>query len=180
MRRLVACILMLGLVLSVVGCGSVKYNVSDPKAGQWAWKNNRILWESWDKKTEPLPLVLTLNTHSTYIAKITDIPLYQGLTVYARIDTFGSSSFTEAGQVPIEISAQDLQDVQRGNVVRIVVVDPKKEYQTSRFVQLRLSPTEDALKRGKEIGKPLVLVTLGNREPKFMDWGTFGKSAQPY
>lgn len=176
MRRLTAGILMLALVVVASGCGSMKFNVSEPQAAQLTFKNNRILWESWDDVSTPLPAVLSLNTHKTYIAKIDNIPLREGVTLYARIRTFGKSDFAAAGQVPIMISPEDADDVQRGNVVRIVVVDPKKEHQTSRFVQLRLSPTEDALKRGKEIGDPLVLVILGNREPKYMDWATTRKA----
>jgi hypothetical protein len=182
MRRLVAGTLMLALAVSAVGCSSVQFNVPEPKAARWTWKTNFVFWESWGspKKSTCLPATLTLQSHSRYIAKITDIPLHQGTVVYAQMKVFGESPFTKAGQVPIVITGQDLQDVERGNVVRIVVVDPKKQFQTARFVQIRLSPTEDALKRGEEIGKPLALVTLGNREPKFHDWGTFGKKASSY
>jgi len=182
MRRLVSGTLLLALVVSVVGCSTVQFNVPEPKAARWTWKTNYVFWECWgsSKKSTPLPATLTLDSHSRYIARITDIPLHQGLVIYVQMKVFGESAFTKAAQVPIDISGQDLQDIERGNMVRIVVVDPKKQFQTARFVSIRLSPTEDALKRGQEIGKPLVLVTLGNREPKFHDWGTFGKKASSY
>ncbi len=182
MRRLVFGITLVALMVCAIGCSSIQFNVTEPKAARWSWKNNFIFWGSWEsaKKARPLPAVVTMNTRSTAIAKISDIPMHQGVTVYARLKTFGGSPFTKAGMVPIQITDQDIQDVERGNVVRIVVVDPKKPFQTSRFVQLRLSPTEDALKRGEEIGKPLVLVVLGNRDPKYWDMGTWGKKASSY
>ena len=180
MRRLAAGILMLGLLLSVVGCGTMKVAVPEPRAAQWTWKNNRILWSSWDKEGQPLPVVLTLGGRSKAIAKVTNIPLNQGVTMYVTVKTLGLTDFAKYAQVPLVIEEPDVQDVARGNVVRIVVVDPKKEHQTSRFVQLRLSPTEDAMKRAKEIGEPLLIAVLGNREPSFWDLGAWGKKATPY
>ncbi len=182
MRRLIAGTLMLALLVVATGCGTMKVDVPEPRAAQWTYKSNYIpyIWESWQKKSAPLPLVLTLNGHGKYIGKLTDIPLHQGLTVYAQIKTLGLTDYAKAAKVPLMIEDQDLADVARGNVVRIVVVDPKKRFQTARFQQLRLSPTEDAMERAKSIGDPLILVVLGNREPKFNDFGTMGKSATSY
>lgn len=169
MARVTVLVLTLALLVIATGCGSMVFNMSEPQASQLAFKNNRIFWESWDKNTTPLPATLVLNTHRSYIFKLTNIPLHEGAKVYGRVKTYGNTPFSKAGQVPLVINAQDVQDVQQGNVVRIVIVDPKKEHQTSRFVQLRLSPTQDAMKSAKEIGKPLALIVLGNREPKYID-----------
>ncbi len=171
MRRVTISILMLALVVAVAGCSSVQFTMSEPQAAQLTFKKNCVFWESWEKTSTPLPAVLTLNTHHTYIYRISDIPLQEGLVIYARVKTYGQTEFAKAGRVPIVINEQDMQDVRRGNVVRIVVVDPKKEFQTSQFESLRLAPTDDALKRAKEIGKPLALIILGNREPKYCDLG---------
>ena len=82
--------------------------------------------------------------------RIDDIPMHKDLTIYAKIVTYKATAFTKAGQVPVVINAQDIKDVENGNVVRIVLVDPKSEFQTSQFESLRLSPTQDAVKEGKK------------------------------
>jgi len=176
MRRATVGILTLALLAISTGCGSMVLNVAEPKAGQLAFKNYWVFWESWDKKVTPLPAEVTLSTHTSKLVRITNIPSHPGLTVYGRIKTHGNTRYSMSSKVMIVINAQDVEDVSRGNVVRIVVVDPKKEHQTSRFVELRLSPTEDAMKRAKDIGKPLVEVVLGNREPKYFDLGARGKA----
>ncbi len=162
MRRVAVGILTLALGMVVTGCSSMVLNVSEPQAAQLTFAKG---WGGWAKQSTALPATVKLSTHDSYTARITNIPLHSGVTVYAHIKTYGNTEFSKAGQVPLVINAQDIEDVSRGNVVRIVIVDPKKEFQTARFVQLRLSPTEDAMKRGKEIGKPLALVVLGNRDP---------------
>lgn len=170
MRRLTASILILAVVIAVSGCGSMLINVKEPQAARLTPKK---FWGGWkEQAAKPLPVQLKLAARrNTYpwskdaIYRISDIPLKPGVTIFARIRTFKPTAFTKAGQVPVIINEQDIQDVMRGNVVRIVVVDPKKEYQTSQFESLRLSPTDDAVKRAKEIGDLLVLVTLGNRDP---------------
>ena len=114
------------------------------------------------------PLIHCCGLHSrlTFLVyRISDIPLKPNVVVYAHIRTFGPTAFTKAAQVPVVINDQDIQDVMRGNVVRIVVVDPYKEYQTAQFESLGLSPTDDVVERAGEIGDLLVLVTLGNRDP---------------
>jgi hypothetical protein len=169
MTRVTVLVLMLALLTIATGCGSMVFNVSEPQASQLAFKNNWILWESWDKDTTPLPATVVLNTHRCYIFRLANIPLHEGAVVYGKVKTFGNTPFSKAGKVPLVIDAQVIDDVQHGNVVRIVVVDPKKEHQTKRFVQLTLSPTEDAMKSAKQIGKPLALVVLGNRAPKYID-----------
>jgi hypothetical protein len=175
MKRVTVCILALALLTLATGCGSMVFNVSEPQAGQLAFKGNYGLWSSWKKATTPLPATVVLNSHTwmwpwnSYIVRINNIPLHPATVVYARIKTYGNTEFSRAGQVPLVINAQDIQDVERGNVVRIVIVDPKKEFQTARFVQLRLAPTEDAMKSAKNIGEPLALIVLGNREPRYVD-----------
>jgi hypothetical protein len=158
----------------------MKVAVPEPRAAQWTWKDNWVVFERWDAQSQPLPVVLSVGGRGKSIAKITNIPLNQGVTVYVTMKTLGLTDFARHAQVPLVIEEPDIQDVARGNVVRIVVVDPKKEHQTARFVQLRLSPTEDAMKRAKEIGEPLLVAVLGNREPRFRDWRLWGKEATPY
>ncbi len=177
MRRIASSILVLGLVVAVVGCGSMQFNVSEPQAAQMTFKKNNILWESWEKTATSLPATLTLNANDKYIFKIDNVPLHNDLTIYGVVQTKGTTNFTKVAQVPIIINAQDVQDIERGNVVRIVIVDPKKELQTSQFESLRLSPTQDAYKEGKKMGKVIAVVTLGNRQPKFMDIGGKRKAA---
>jgi len=162
MRRVAIGILALSLAAAVTGCGTMVVNVKDPQAAQLTFKGT---WGGWGKSATPLPATLRLSTHRNYTARITNIPLQQGVTIYAHIRTFSNTEFSKVGQVPLVINAQDVSDVANGNVVRIVIVDPKKQFAASRFVQLRLSPTEDAIKRGKAMGKILVLVELGNRDP---------------
>lgn len=169
MRRLTASLLVLALVAAIVGCGSMQLSIREPQAAKLTPKK---FWRGWSDESMNTPVLLVLHARSSwklwgkdYIYRISDIPLKPGVTLYAAIRTFSPTDFTDAGQVPIVINEQDIQDVMRGNVVRIVVVDPKKEYQTSQFESLRLSPTDDAVERAKEIGDLLVLVTLGNRDP---------------
>jgi len=169
MRRLTSSIMILALVVAVVGCSSMQLNVKEPQAAKMTPK---AFWGGWSDQSETLPVSLEVFARSSwrlwgkdYLYRITDIPLKPGVTLYARVRTFGPTEFTRAAQVPVVINDQDIQDVMRGNVVRIVVVDPKKEYQTSQFESLRLSPTDDVVERAEEIGDLLVLVTLGNRDP---------------
>jgi len=177
MRRVGLFILALAFVVLASGCGRMVFNVSEPQAAQVSFKHNYVFWHSWDKKPAALPATINLQSdtwwnpwpYRWYIMRISDIPLQKGTVIYGRLMTFGNTEFSVAGQVPLVVSAQDVEDVKRGNVVRIVIVDPKKEYQTARFVQLRLSPTEDAMKAAKNIGEPLALVVLGNREPRYLD-----------
>lgn len=161
MRRLTTGILIMALVVMAVGCSSVQFNMTEPRAAQLTPKSG-----GWRAASTPLPVTFKMNTHSKKMFRISDIPLNEGLNIYVKIKTFGQTAFTKAGQVPIQIEPQDIQDVARGNVVRIVIVDPAREFQTSQFESLRLAPTENAVKRGKEIGKLIALVTLGNRDPK--------------
>ena len=170
MRRIAASILALTIMGAVVGCGSIQFSIKEPQAAQLTYKSDYLFWESWKGESVGLPAALTLNAHDKAIYKISDIPLHEGLTVYATVDTKKATDFTRVASVPIVINAQDLKDVEQGNVVRIVLVDPKKEYQTSQFESLRLSPTDDAYKRAKEIGTPIAVVTLGNREPSYRDF----------
>ena len=162
MRRVTVSILTLALVVAVVGCGSMQVNIREPQSARLTF---RRAMRGWSDRSETLPTALVLGAHRKYSYRISDIPLNEGVEVYARVKTYGTTPFTKAGQVPIVINAQDVQDVVRGNVVRIVVVDPKREFQTSQFESLRLSPTDDAVMRAKEIGDPILLVTLGNRDP---------------
>ncbi len=170
MRRLTASILVLALLVAVTGCGSMLINIREPQAAQLTPKKFFGGWK--DAAAKPLPTQIKLSARRNWLLfgkdclyRISDIPLKPGVTVYARVRTYSPTAFTKAGQVPVVINEQDIQDVVRGNVVRIVVVDPKKEYQTSQFESLRLAPTDDAVERAKEIGHLLVLVTLGNRDP---------------
>ncbi len=169
MRRLTASIMILALVGAVAGCSTMQLNIREPQAATITPSRGMGRWST---ESETLPVSLNVRARSSwrlwgkdYVYRISDIPLKPGVTVYATIRTFGPTAFTDAAQVPVVINDQDIQDVVRGNVVRIVVVDPKREYQTSQFESLRLSPTDDVVKRAEEIGSLLVLVTLGNRDP---------------
>jgi hypothetical protein len=160
MRRLTGSILILALVVMAAGCGSMQISIKEPQAAKITAKS-----KGWRAEPMTLPVQINIRTRSKAMYRISDIPLKPGVEIFARIKTYGGTDFTKAGQVPVVINEQDIQDVMRGNVVRIVVVDPKKEYQTSQFESLRLSPTDDAVQRANEIGDLLVLVTLGNRDP---------------
>jgi len=169
MRRLTASIVILALVVAAVGCGSMQLNIKEPQAARLT---PRAFWGGWSQESQTLPIGMKVCARTSWrlwgkdlVYQISDIPLKPGVTVYAHIRTFSPTPFTKAAQVPVVINDQDIQDVMRGNVVRIVVVDPYKEYQTSQFESLRLSPTDDVIERASEIGDLLVLVTLGNRDP---------------
>lgn len=169
MKRLMANIVILALVVAIVGCSSMHLNIKEPHAARLT---PRKALGGWSQQSEPLPVTIKVCARTSWrlwrkdlVYRISDIPLKPGLTVYAHVRTFGPTADTKASHVPVVINDQDIQDVMRGAVVRIVVVAPYKEYQTSQFKSLRLSPTDEVVKRASEIGDLLVLVTLGNRDP---------------
>jgi len=152
---------MLALAMVATGCSSMVFDMQEPQAAHLTFKKGG----KWDKTSTALPAKVMLSSRATHVARLSNIPLEQGLDVYVRVKVYGNTEFSKASMVPLVVNAEDIQDVKRGNVVRIVIVDPKRENQTERFVQLRLSPTQDAMKVAKETGKPLALVILGNRDP---------------
>jgi hypothetical protein len=162
----------LALVVLATGCSSMVFNVSQPKAAQLSFERNYLVWHSWQKQSTPLPATVSLNAH-TWIwpwdyctARITDIPLHRGTVIYVKIKTYGNTPFTKAGQVPLDISPADIETVENGGVVRMVLVQPKGRYDTGcHLMQFRLALGEKPVKRGKELGTPVAFVVLGNREP---------------
>ncbi len=128
-----------------------------------------------DDPGKPLLAKQNFQTARSYRLKLTNIPDYPEMVLYPTLTINAVSPRTKAyldhNALPVEISLQDIQNVQNGNFVTKVVFLPSQQYQnlalaggTSTVVSTQLPPGANPIVEAQNRGAVLAVVQIGNKD----------------
>jgi hypothetical protein len=111
---------------------------------------------------------------ATYRLKLSHIPGRDGLTLYPTLQVYPATPMTDAylshDTVPIEITDEDLDQVENNNFVTKVIYLPDPRYQAlavagvETLVSTRLEPGVDPVAEANRRGTILAVFRIGNRD----------------
>jgi uncharacterized repeat protein (TIGR01451 family) len=128
-------------------------------------------------RTLDLPVTVGLRPGFVYRICVHDWPRYPGLKVYASLEVRGTLHLSPGHKAsdfpaPLPITEDDADAVAEGNLVTKVIAleDADKTALGPLFggqpAVLRVGGEEDPLAYARSLGRPLVLVRMGTREPE--------------
>jgi hypothetical protein len=121
---------------------------------------------------------------ATYRLKLTNIPDREGLVLYPTLQVYPTHPTTDAylshNSIPVELTDEDLDQVESNNFVTKVIYLPDAKYQelaiagVETLVSTKLQPGVDPVAEAERRGTIMVVLRLGN-----MDLEMPNQSAQP-
>jgi hypothetical protein len=119
-----------------------------------------------------------------YRLKMSDIPGREGLTLYPTLQVFPSQPQTEAYlthvKVPVQLTNEDLDQVQSNNFVTKVIYLPDAKFQelaianVETLVSTRLDPGIDPVMEADKRGTIMAVLRVGNKEEEMLPAGVPG------
>jgi hypothetical protein len=111
---------------------------------------------------------------ATYRLKCTSIAGREGMTIYPTLQVYPSTPYTDAflahSDVPMDITDEDLDQVESNNFVTKVIYLPDARYQelaiagVETLVSTRLDPGVDPVAEADRRGTILAVLRMGNRD----------------
>jgi hypothetical protein len=111
---------------------------------------------------------------ATYRLKLTDIPEREGLVIYPTLQVYPSHPETDAylahNSVPLQITDEDLDQVQSNNFVTKVIYLPSAKHQelaiagVETLVSTRLDPGVDPVSEADRRGTIMAVLRMGNMD----------------
>lgn len=110
----------------------------------------------------------------TYRLKLTNIPGYEGLAIYPTLQIYPAHPNTDAylshNSLPLQITTEDLDQVQSNNFVTKVIYLPDAKYQelaianVETLVSTRLDPGVDPIHEADKMGTIMAVLRMGNMD----------------
>ena len=112
--------------------------------------------------------------NATYRLKLTNVPQREGVAIYPTLQVYPADPNTDAylshNSVPIEITAEDLDQVESNNFVTKVIYLPDPRYQdlaipgVETLVSTRLDPGVDPVAEASRRGTIMAVLRMGNAD----------------
>lgn len=111
---------------------------------------------------------------AVYQLKFANIPGFEGMAVYPTLEVRGAHpttlAYLEHNSVPVEITDEDLDNVQSNNMVTKVIYLPDPSHQAraiagvETLVSTRLDPGVDPIQQAERMGTIMLIVRFGNKD----------------
>ncbi len=111
---------------------------------------------------------------ATFRLKLTNIPGREGLVLYPSLQIYPSHPTTEAylshNSIPIELTDEDLEQVESSNFVTKVIYLPDPKHQelavagVETLVSTRLMPGVDPVAEAERMGTIMLVLRMGNKD----------------
>ena len=111
---------------------------------------------------------------ATYRLKLTNVPGREGVVLYPTLQVHHSQPMTDAylchNSVPVEITDEDLDQIETNNFVTKVIYLPDPRFQelaiagVETIVSTRLDPGEDPVAEAQHRGTIMVVIRIGNMD----------------
>src|SRR3954451_6843136 len=128
----------------------------------------------WPKGRPPPPPRHNFRQGATYRLKLNRVPGREGLTLYPSLQVYPAAPPTDAylshDAVPVEITDEDLDQVESNNFVTKVIYLPDPRYQelavagVATLVSTKLEPGVDPVAEADRRGTILVVLRMGNMD----------------
>ncbi|NOX53960.1 MAG: hypothetical protein GXP27_05870 [Planctomycetes bacterium] len=142
----------------------------EPKGMQIGWQ----VGETFAENQLTAPARYNFEQGATYRLKLTNIPGREGLVLYPSLQVYPAHPTTDAylahNSVPIEITDEDLDQVESNNFVTKVIYLPDPKYQelaiagVETLVSTRLEPGVDPVAEADRRGTILAVLRMGNMD----------------
>lgn len=112
--------------------------------------------------------------NATYRLKLSNVPTREGLTIYPTLQVYPATPLTDAylqhNSIPVEITAEDLDQVESNNFVTKVVYLPDPRFQdlavpgVETIISTRLDPGIDPVAEASRRGTIMAILRVGNAD----------------
>lgn len=109
---------------------------------------------------------------AVYQLKLSDIPNWEGVDLYPTLEVRDAHpntlAYLQHNAVPVEITEEDLEHVNKSNMVTKVIYLPDPEFQSraiavETLVSTRLDPGTDPVQQAERMGTLMLILRFGNK-----------------
>lgn len=121
-----------------------------------------------------VPAIYDFQQNAVYQLKLTGIPNWETLSLYPTLEVRAAHpttlAYLEHNAVPVEITEEDLENVDSSNMVTKVIYLPDPEFQArairgvETLVSTTLDPGIDPVEQAEQMGTVMLILRFGNKD----------------